>query len=198
MNRIFKATLLAMLLILATVGVAQAQTSATQNVTLNYSIAEFATLSVSPTSVNFTGSGTSATAPPISVSISYGAGSTRSTVGYDLYFASTTALKGTSNPSNVIPVNDVFASDSGSSAGALNTQPTAAACTQSEGAQWDGAIPPAGSDCLFVHWNFGTATGDVPNEGTVSDTINLSLQGLPANLPVDTYVGAVVLYAGIQ
>lgn len=197
-KNIFKAALTVALLVFASVGVAEAQTNATQNVNLNYNVPETVVLTVSPASVDFTaGSGNTATASPISVSIAYSAATSRNGVGYVAYLPNAYALKGTSTATQ-IPNSDLFAWNSGTSGTPTFDQTTAKACTSSlSGSGLGGFTPPAGQNCDFTFWEFPNGGGNNPLQGTLTDTLNLSLQGLPA-LPVDQYAGELVIYAGLQ
>lgn len=188
----FKAALTVALLVFASVAVAQAQTSGQQNINLNYNVPESLTLTVSPASVTFTpGSGNTAAAPPISISITYAAAPTRSSVGYVAYLPNTYALQGTSSGTQ-IPVGDLYAWNSGTSGAPQTAQTTPTPCTQ--GTQTVGAFSsPAGQTCDLTNW----LTHNNGSQGTLTDNLNLELQNLPS-LPVDSYSGQLVVYAALQ
>src|SRR6266853_4350124 len=155
-------------------GLAEAQAvslnSAPTTVTLSLTVSESLSVSATPANITFTYNAGAATASgPISVTTSWN-GTSRTSISTVAWFA--TGGSALSGPS-AIPPSDVFASINGG---------TATACTQATPSPVT-AIGLTGQFCPLVF------TQNLPPQvGTHTDSILLSLAGLPA-LAAGTYTG---------
>jgi hypothetical protein len=162
-------------------------TSNTASVALSMNVSESLSITATPATISFTPSGTTATASgPITVTTSWQLNSTRASLYTAAYFS--TPSSALANGSSLIPSSDVFASVDSA---------TAAACSGT-------SLPMAGLGISGgmcgtngIIFNGGSQLSGGTFTGSHSDTILLSMQGLPT-LNAGSYSGTLTIVAAAQ
>ena len=169
-------SVLAMSLMLSSVGRAQALNSGPTTVALNATLAESLTLAVAPTTVSFTlvPSGTANGNSPVTITTTWVLGTARTSLNVYAYFTSTTAL--TDAGTDIIPTSKFNGSING---GAFSS--------------FTGGTGPFGvnSKVVFSRVIGGAGTFNASH----ADTLGLQIDTTGLNLPAGSYTGTLNIQA---